>query len=153
MNWSLNIYSLLHPGMWTLYNKMVDKTNAHQLFWVSKALCHKLTWFADNVTLLDSVHVISGTTSWFSTTRLPSRVLRYCISSFYFLVSPQILQHNKPKSSSQTVWLRHTVPAQWGPQQQVPHHYLISLTSQHSSLVPDRSKIILTQSHSSNQDC
>ena len=78
------------------------------------------------------------------------------ISSCYFLVSSQSLQHNKPKHSSQTptssqgsfpllypvnhwveglVQLRCMVPAWLGPQQQVPHHYLISLTLQHNSLV------------------
>ena len=61
MNWSLNVYLLLCPGMSTLYNKMAGKTNSHQLIWVSKALCCNLTWFTNNVMHLDGVHVISAT--------------------------------------------------------------------------------------------
>lgn len=42
MNWSLNAYPLLRPGMSTLYKKMSGKTNGHQQISVSKALCQEL---------------------------------------------------------------------------------------------------------------
>jgi len=46
MNWALNAYPLLWPGMSSLYHKMSGKVHAHQLIWVSISLCHELTWFA-----------------------------------------------------------------------------------------------------------
>lgn len=59
MNWSLNAYSLLRPGMLLLlYKKMSGKTNAHQQIWVSKALCQELVWFANHVDLSNGVHIM-----------------------------------------------------------------------------------------------
>ena len=47
MNWALNTYPLLHPGMSYLYDKMSGKSQPHQLIWISVLLCQELIWFAN----------------------------------------------------------------------------------------------------------
>jgi hypothetical protein len=59
MNWALNAYPLLQPGLFSLYNKMSGKSHAHQLIWVSVSLCHELLWFADRVESSEGVHILS----------------------------------------------------------------------------------------------
>lgn len=44
-----------------LYHKMVGKTVAHQLIWVSVTLCRELTWFVDRVEKSDGVHLLMST--------------------------------------------------------------------------------------------
>jgi hypothetical protein len=60
MNWALNAYPLLHPGLSMLYNKMSRKSNAHQLIWVSVSLCRELSWFTDRVESSDGVHIMTS---------------------------------------------------------------------------------------------
>jgi len=60
MNWALNAYPLLRPGLSMLYNKMSGKSNAHQLIWVSVSLCRELSWFADRVEGSDGVHIMTS---------------------------------------------------------------------------------------------
>src|SRR5882762_2791238 len=60
INWALNAYPLLRPGLSLLYHKMSGKTNAHQLIWVSVSLCRELTWFASRMEQSDGVHMMSS---------------------------------------------------------------------------------------------
>jgi hypothetical protein len=46
MNWALNVYPLLRPGLSILYRKMAGKSHPHQLIWISVELCRELLWFA-----------------------------------------------------------------------------------------------------------
>ena len=60
MNWALNAYPLLRPGLSSLYDKISGKTHAHQLIWVSTSLCRELHWFADHMMWLDGVHIMQS---------------------------------------------------------------------------------------------
>jgi hypothetical protein len=60
MNWALNAYPLLQPGLSSLYDKISGKTHAHQLIWVSTSLCRELHWFADHMMWLDGVHIMQS---------------------------------------------------------------------------------------------
>jgi hypothetical protein len=60
MNWALNAFPLLRPGLSLLYNKMSGKTHAHQMVWVSVALCHELEWFAEGISTSDGVHMMTA---------------------------------------------------------------------------------------------
>jgi hypothetical protein len=60
MNWSLNAYPLLRPGMSALYHKMSGKTEAHQLIWVSVSLCHELNWFVHGLENSGGVHMMTS---------------------------------------------------------------------------------------------
>ena len=60
MNWALNAYPLLHPSMSLFYSKMAGMVNAHQLIWVSKALCRELIWFTNHVKISDGIHIMTS---------------------------------------------------------------------------------------------
>lgn len=62
MNWALNAYPLLRPGMSVLYKKMAGRTEPHLLIYVSLALCRELTWFAGHVENSDGVHIMTSRT-------------------------------------------------------------------------------------------
>ena len=58
MNWALNSYPLLHPGMSSLHAKVSGKSEPHQLIWVSVTICQELSWFTKRVEKSDSVHML-----------------------------------------------------------------------------------------------
>jgi hypothetical protein len=60
MNWALNAYPLLCPGLSVLYEKMSGISNAHILIRVSVALRKELLWFAQHLTLSNGVHILSS---------------------------------------------------------------------------------------------
>jgi hypothetical protein len=60
VNWSLNSFPLLRPGLSVLYAKMAGKSNSHQLIWVSVALCRELLWLADHIEKSDGVHLLQS---------------------------------------------------------------------------------------------
>jgi hypothetical protein len=58
MNWALNVFPLLRPGLCTLFDKIRGKSRPFQLIWVSVTLTRELLWFADRATSLPPVHVM-----------------------------------------------------------------------------------------------
>jgi hypothetical protein len=55
INWSLNAYPLLRPGLSTLYDKIAGKCHPHQLIWVSQRLCRELLWTAIHIESVEGV--------------------------------------------------------------------------------------------------
>jgi hypothetical protein len=61
INWALNAFPLLRPGLSALYDKMSGKEKVHQPMWMSKTICRELWWIAQNmqesngVLMMDSV--------------------------------------------------------------------------------------------------
>ncbi|TFY71099.1 hypothetical protein EVG20_g1905 [Dentipellis fragilis] len=49
VQWALNVYPLLRPGLSVMYDKMRGKANPHALIEVSVTLRCELTWLADHV--------------------------------------------------------------------------------------------------------
>jgi hypothetical protein len=60
INWALNVYPLLRPGLSTMYEKMSGKEHAHQSIWVSVALCRELHWIAERIEQSDGVHLMDS---------------------------------------------------------------------------------------------
>ncbi|KIY47218.1 hypothetical protein FISHEDRAFT_74876 [Fistulina hepatica ATCC 64428] len=60
INWALNVYPLLRPGLNTLYAKTKDKTQPFQAVWVSKALCSELWWIANHLEMSTGVHMLES---------------------------------------------------------------------------------------------
>lgn len=60
MNWALNAYPLLRPGLSALYGKMSGKSQPHQPIWVNMQLRRELVWFADRVDASTGVHLLSS---------------------------------------------------------------------------------------------
>ncbi|KAF8225951.1 hypothetical protein L208DRAFT_1035606, partial [Tricholoma matsutake] len=55
VNWSLNVYPLLHPGLSNVYEKMQHGSSPHQKLSINKAICDELLWLTHHVELSDGV--------------------------------------------------------------------------------------------------
>ena len=60
INWPLNAYPFLYPGLLCLYAKMYGKLKPHQLIWISISLCQELNWFINHIKNSDSVHILQS---------------------------------------------------------------------------------------------
>ncbi|KIY50106.1 hypothetical protein FISHEDRAFT_72026 [Fistulina hepatica ATCC 64428] len=60
VNWALNVYVLLCPGLNTLYAKIRNKSQPWQSLWVSKALCGELLWIANHLETSMGVHMLKS---------------------------------------------------------------------------------------------
>jgi hypothetical protein len=60
INWSLNVFPLLRPGLCTLYEKMRGKTGANLPISVSVSLCRELIWLADHMERLPGVNLLAS---------------------------------------------------------------------------------------------
>lgn len=60
INWALNAYPLLLPGLSALYGKMVGKHRSSALLHVSVRLCRELTWLANHMTSSNGVHMLDS---------------------------------------------------------------------------------------------
>jgi hypothetical protein len=61
INWALNVYPLLRPGLSALYAKMAGKSRPHESIWVNEAVIRELEWLCSylelpsGILLLDAV--------------------------------------------------------------------------------------------------
>ena len=60
INWALNVYPLLRPGLSALYAKIAGKTHARELVWVSVALVCELTWLANHIESSTGIHFLDS---------------------------------------------------------------------------------------------
>jgi hypothetical protein len=60
INWSLNAYPLLRPGLSMLYSKMTGKSNPHEPIWVNRALCGELHWVARHLGDSNGIHMLES---------------------------------------------------------------------------------------------
>jgi hypothetical protein len=60
VNWSLNVYPLLRPGLSSIYEKMRRGSSPYQKLSINKAICDELLWLADHIELSDGVHIIES---------------------------------------------------------------------------------------------
>ncbi|KIY46252.1 hypothetical protein FISHEDRAFT_75807 [Fistulina hepatica ATCC 64428] len=60
INWVLNVYPLLRPGLSILYAKTRDKTQPFQAVWVSKALCSELRWITSHLETSSGVYILKS---------------------------------------------------------------------------------------------
>jgi hypothetical protein len=99
INWSLNAFPLLRPGMSQLYAKMKGKTNTHQMIWISVALVHKLTWLANRMELARGLHILRST-EW---TAADADIVIYanaCLTGMGFWIPALMLGFQCPTTSS-----------------------------------------------------
>lgn len=60
VNWALNAYPLLHPGLSSLYEKMFHQgSQLFQQLSVSIAISNELQWLTNHVDRSDGVHIIT----------------------------------------------------------------------------------------------
>ncbi|KZP19211.1 DNA/RNA polymerase [Athelia psychrophila] len=60
MNWALNVYPRLKPGLSVMYAKMSKKTEPFRLIWVSVSLCRELHWFANHLRMSDGIFILDS---------------------------------------------------------------------------------------------
>lgn len=60
INWALNVFPLLRPGLSALYAKMAGKCEVHQPIWVNKSVRDELTWLADHIEASDGIHLLDS---------------------------------------------------------------------------------------------
>lgn len=60
LNWALNVYPMLHPGLSALYAKMAGKQHQNALLWINCNVVCKLCWFTGHVHASSGVHFLSS---------------------------------------------------------------------------------------------
>ncbi|KAF8957956.1 hypothetical protein BDZ97DRAFT_1636905, partial [Flammula alnicola] len=60
INWALNVYPLLRPGLSTLYAKISGKTQALREIYVNKQLCRELIWIADHLETSNGIFLMES---------------------------------------------------------------------------------------------
>ncbi|KIY52562.1 hypothetical protein FISHEDRAFT_69757 [Fistulina hepatica ATCC 64428] len=60
INWALNVYPLLRPGLSTLYSKIKGKEEPYLSIWVSVRLCHELLWIAEHLETSPGIYIMTS---------------------------------------------------------------------------------------------
>ncbi|KIO01195.1 hypothetical protein M404DRAFT_59401, partial [Pisolithus tinctorius Marx 270] len=63
LNWALNVYPMLRPGLSALYAKTAGKNHIGALLWVNRDLVCELLWFTSHIETSDGVFFLSSV-SW-----------------------------------------------------------------------------------------
>ena len=61
INWALNVFPLLKPGLSNVYDKMSGKSKSHAMIYVSKAVVDDLKWFNGHVESSFGVRIFEAT--------------------------------------------------------------------------------------------
>ncbi|KIY49912.1 hypothetical protein FISHEDRAFT_72144 [Fistulina hepatica ATCC 64428] len=62
VNWALNVFPLLRPGLSTLYAKIKGKEQPYLVIWVSVRLCRELIWIAEHIQSSHGIHMLKSRT-------------------------------------------------------------------------------------------
>ncbi|KAI5823363.1 hypothetical protein K523DRAFT_286898 [Schizophyllum commune Tattone D] len=62
VNWALNVYPLLRPGLSELYEKTRGKSLPHAPIWVNKTMKMQLCWIADHIATSDGIYMMDSNT-------------------------------------------------------------------------------------------
>jgi hypothetical protein len=60
VNWSLNVYPLLRPGLSGVYEKMRRGSFPFQKLSINNSICHELRWLADHIETSNGVRIIES---------------------------------------------------------------------------------------------
>jgi hypothetical protein len=74
LNWALNVYPLLRPGLSALYAKTAGKQESWAVLWVNRDVTHELSWIVRHLQASNGVYFLKSV-SW-SYRNLPETVLR-----------------------------------------------------------------------------
>jgi hypothetical protein len=74
MNWALNVYPLLHPGLSALYAKTAGKLESRAKIWVNRDVVRELSWIAYHLHSADGIFFFKSI-SW-NFAQLPGNVLK-----------------------------------------------------------------------------
>lgn len=60
INWALNAYPLLRPGLSALYEKMAGKSHANERIWINSAVCAELLWIAEKMEVMSGIRILDA---------------------------------------------------------------------------------------------
>ncbi|KAF8800942.1 hypothetical protein BYT27DRAFT_7008837, partial [Phlegmacium glaucopus] len=60
VNWALNVYPLLRPGLSSVYEKMRRGMHPFQKLSINNTICSELHWLANHIEISDGVHIIES---------------------------------------------------------------------------------------------
>ncbi|RDB27518.1 hypothetical protein Hypma_003768 [Hypsizygus marmoreus] len=60
INWALDVYPLLRPGLSLLYDKISGKSNSHAKIWISRALTRELLWIANHISSSNGIFLLES---------------------------------------------------------------------------------------------
>jgi hypothetical protein len=60
VNWALNAYPLLRPGLSSLYDKMRHATAPYTLLSINVSIARELHWLADHLEVSNGIHILSA---------------------------------------------------------------------------------------------
>ena len=80
LNWALNVYPHLRPGLCALYAKTAGKLFQKALLWVNRDVGRELTWVADHLLCSDGIY-FPLSVSWSYDDLSPSVLHVYCNAS------------------------------------------------------------------------
>lgn len=58
INWALNTYLLLRPGLAAIYNKILGKTQVHTSIALNLAVVHELSWLTHHLERSDGISLL-----------------------------------------------------------------------------------------------
>ncbi|KAH7903103.1 hypothetical protein BJ138DRAFT_1138793 [Hygrophoropsis aurantiaca] len=60
LNWALNVYPLLRPGLSSLYSKISGKKHSKALIWINQSIVDDLHWTSDHLDHSDGVYFLKS---------------------------------------------------------------------------------------------
>jgi hypothetical protein len=103
INWSLNVYPLLRPGLSMLYSKMSGKSEILKLIWVNSTMVRELHWLADHVDRSDGVHLLEST-EWSADDATLTVYTDACLTGLGFWIPKDSTGFTAPWSSHQPIF-------------------------------------------------
>ena len=80
LNWALNVYPLLRPGLSALYAKTAGKLEAHAQLWINRDVVRELTWVANHMRVSEGIFFLKSV-AWDFSTLSDSAFLAYTDAS------------------------------------------------------------------------
>ena len=80
LNWALNMYPFLHPGLCALYTMTAGKLFQKALLWVNRDVERELGWVIDHLLHSDGIYFLRSV-SWSHDDLSPSVLHVYCDAS------------------------------------------------------------------------
>jgi hypothetical protein len=113
LNWALNVYPMLRPGLCAVYRKMMGKLLQRALIWINRDIERELQWAVGHLIKSDGIFIVKSV-SW-DFHELPKTVLRvYCDASalalaYWFPVTNEGFQAHLnvfPGQSSESIFFK-----------------------------------------------
>ncbi|KAH7918235.1 hypothetical protein BV22DRAFT_1186828 [Leucogyrophana mollusca] len=80
LNWALNVYPLLHPGLCAIYSKIVGKQSPSAPLWINHAVVEELLWVVHHLTTSEGIFFLKSV-PWMASSAAPDIFQVMCDAS------------------------------------------------------------------------